>query len=376
MSKSLHVISFDVPFPPDYGGVIDIYYKLKSLHEKGIVITLHCFQDKRIKQETLLTICREVIYYPRKTGFNYFLGNLPYIVNTRVSDKLILNLMKDNYPILFEGIHTTALLKDLRLKERIKLVRMHNIEDEYYKELAATENNIFRKYYFTSESIKLQYYQKNLDQADYILPISEFDREKILHILPDYDPQKVITVPPFHSNSEVVGKEGFGDYALYHGNLSVNENNKAALFLVKKVFNDIGVELIIAGNSPKSQLMNSYLRYKNINIRDNPNIHLINALIANAHINILPTFQESGIKLKLLNSLFRGRFCLVNSKMLYGTGLEQICNIAETPLDFKNLIPKLMSKKFDMMEINNRKKVLSERYDNRKNAEKIFNLLP
>ena len=27
----LHVVSFQVPFPPDYGGVIDVYYKLKAL---------------------------------------------------------------------------------------------------------------------------------------------------------------------------------------------------------------------------------------------------------------------------------------------------------------------------------------------------------
>ena len=30
-SRRLHVVSLQVPFPPDYGGVIDIYYKLKAL---------------------------------------------------------------------------------------------------------------------------------------------------------------------------------------------------------------------------------------------------------------------------------------------------------------------------------------------------------
>ena len=31
----LHVVSFQVPFPPDYGGLIDVYYKLKALKEAG-----------------------------------------------------------------------------------------------------------------------------------------------------------------------------------------------------------------------------------------------------------------------------------------------------------------------------------------------------
>lgn len=30
-SRRFHVVSLQVPFPPDYGGVIDIYYKLKAL---------------------------------------------------------------------------------------------------------------------------------------------------------------------------------------------------------------------------------------------------------------------------------------------------------------------------------------------------------
>ena len=47
MNKHLHIVSFDVPYPPDYGGAIDVYYKLKALHEEGIKIYLHCFEYGR-----------------------------------------------------------------------------------------------------------------------------------------------------------------------------------------------------------------------------------------------------------------------------------------------------------------------------------------
>lgn len=39
----LHIVAFDVPYPPDYGGVIDIFYKLKSLNDAGCKIYFHCF---------------------------------------------------------------------------------------------------------------------------------------------------------------------------------------------------------------------------------------------------------------------------------------------------------------------------------------------
>ena len=44
--KKLHIISFDNPYPPVYGGVIDVFYKIKDLHAEGYEIYLHCFVDE------------------------------------------------------------------------------------------------------------------------------------------------------------------------------------------------------------------------------------------------------------------------------------------------------------------------------------------
>ena len=43
-NKKLHLISFDVPFPANYGGVIDVFHKINSLHKIGVKVILHCFQ--------------------------------------------------------------------------------------------------------------------------------------------------------------------------------------------------------------------------------------------------------------------------------------------------------------------------------------------
>ena len=43
-NSELNIVSFDVPYPPDYGGAIDIYYKIATLNNLGIKIYLHCFQ--------------------------------------------------------------------------------------------------------------------------------------------------------------------------------------------------------------------------------------------------------------------------------------------------------------------------------------------
>lgn len=41
-SDFLNIICFDVPFPADYGGAIEEFYKIKSLHAAGVKIYLHC----------------------------------------------------------------------------------------------------------------------------------------------------------------------------------------------------------------------------------------------------------------------------------------------------------------------------------------------
>ena len=49
----LNIVSFDVPYPPNYGGAIDIYFKLETLNDLGVKIYLHCFQYGRSDSKRL-----------------------------------------------------------------------------------------------------------------------------------------------------------------------------------------------------------------------------------------------------------------------------------------------------------------------------------
>ena len=145
MTKKLHIISFDVPYPADYGGVMDVYYKVKSLSESGIEIFLHVFHYGRKKQDILLKYCSGVHYYKRKTTLFNAMGHLPYVVKSRYDPKLAKNIERIDAPILFEGLHTTYVLKKKIVKDRKLIVRTHNIEHQYYKQLAMNEANLIRK---------------------------------------------------------------------------------------------------------------------------------------------------------------------------------------------------------------------------------------
>jgi len=129
-NKHLHIISFDVPYPPNYGGVIDVFYKIKSLNELGIKVHLHCFEYGRAEARVLESICEKVHYYKRSMQKRYLFNPLPFVVVSRTSEKLSQNLLRDKHPILFEGLHCCFLLNDNRLNDRLKIARSHNIEHD------------------------------------------------------------------------------------------------------------------------------------------------------------------------------------------------------------------------------------------------------
>ncbi len=329
--RILHIVAFDVPFPANYGGVIDIYYKIKAIYEEGIDIKLHVYNyGRKLSKSELSKYCSEINYYSRKIYKNPFMGTLPYIVNSRNSSDLLNNLQKDQAPILFEGLHCTYYLAHPSLQNRVKIVRTHNIEHHYYKHLESSESKYFKKYFFRIEAEKLKKHQEILKHANIIAAISPNDTS--------YFNKKfgnTIYIPAFHSNNKMVKPDNKGDFVLYHGNLSVPENYNAAKQLILNVFSKIKTRAIIAGNNPPKELITLCNMHQNVELKYNLSTDEIHQLIENAHINVLYTNQNTGIKLKLLNALYLGRFSIVNSLMVEGSGLEKLCTISN---NFQNII--------------------------------------
>jgi len=97
-------------------------------------------------------------------------------------------------------------------------------------------------------------------------------------------------------------------------------------------------------------------------------------LIINAHIHLLITFQDTGIKLKLINALFGGRFSLTNHTMINNTHLENLVYSAKTPDEFVRLITQLMPQSFSPNLLNKREQLLLKNVNNNLNAQKLITL--
>lgn len=328
MSNQFHVVSFQVPYPPNYGGVIDVFFRLKALKEAGVSFVLHTFQyDNRETSELLSSFADKVYYYERDVTLMNQCSLLPYIVKTRKNKQLLDRLCVDDAPIWFEGLHTTAWLTHPRLKGRKLYVRMHNIEAAYYLNLAKASSTIKEKLFFLLEAFRLNRYEKVLASSDGIFAISTIEQS---YFKDKYPQVHSFLMPAFHAEKKGTSKQkGQGDYILYHGNLQVAENQKAVDFLLKELAPKLTIPLYIAGTGA-SRFAKQASGFELVHLFDTITTDKLNHLIEQAKANILITFQATGLKLKLLHAMEYGGFCIVNTPMVEGSSLGENCLIADT----------------------------------------------
>lgn len=370
--KHVHIVTHDVPWPADYGGVIDPLYTLKALHALGIHIHLHCFTKGRSPKAELEKYCTCVFYYPRNKNSSSFSLRTPLIVNSRVHTDLLSNLQNDNYPVLLEGIHCSYYLNNGQLNNRKVVLRLFNTEYKYYRQLAACESNLFRKIYFLHESRLLKKYEREIAQKATILALSDQD---VTIYREEFGADHIAFLPAFLPYSMAAGKTGNGNYCLYHGNLAINENEEAATWLLQHVFNKVELPFVIAGKNPSKKLERLAHRRQHTCLVSNPTDKEMLDMIGKAHVHVLPSFNNTGIKLKLMNAVFNGRHCLVNKAGVEGSGLETLCHIAEDALSFQQKIRELYQQPFTTEDLEKRQDLLLNTYNNEKNARELMTFL-
>jgi hypothetical protein len=373
MDLSLQIVCFNVPYPPNYGGAIDVYFKIKALSDLGVDIRLHCFTyDQYQPASELHRFCSSIHYYRRAGDIFQHMSAQPFIITSRKSRRLLKNISSDASPILFEGIHTTGFVDHDLLQNHKKMVRMHNVESAYYKKLSKWEKNVIKSTYLQLESTRLANYEERLYYSDAtFLTISNFDQ---LY----YSSQhrgNVCLIYPFHPFQKVESKTGSGKYVFLHADFSISDNKAWVEQLIEDIYQEIAFPIIIAGKNADQLNVQKNAVFANIQIESNVSQERMFQLIQNAHINIVQAFNSEGFKLKLLYSLFLGRHCIANNYILKGTELNDLCHQANSPSEVLNTINKLELQPFENKDIELREEKLMKRFSNLTYAQKIVDLI-
>jgi hypothetical protein len=269
-----------------------------------------------------------------------------------------------------EGIHCTYFVQSGDLPKERCFVRLHNVEHRYYHQLWETSSSFFKKLYFERESKLLYEYEKDLANKATFWTVCEHDlqvfHEELGYPGVDYLP---LFMPEYRP--EYDGR--MGSFCLYHGNLSVPENEYAATWLLENIFADLEIPFVVAGKNPSPKLEKLAHKKMHTCLVANPLEKEMQEMIRMAQVNILPSFNNTGIKLKLVNALYMGKHCIVNNAGVEGTGLEGCCTIANTTADMKAAVAAKFETPFEESDFNNRVGTLNHLFDNRKNASQMIN---
>ena len=370
MNKTIHIVSFDVPYPPDYGGVMDVFYRIVALFDAGFDIHLHCFEYGRGEQKELEKYTKSVTYYQRLGKFFSSLKKTPMIVASRSNQTLLANLLIDKHPILFEGQHCTAFLNHPKLKNRTKLVRIHNVEHHYYKALAANEKSTLKRAFFKQEAAKLKKTEHTLALASHLLCITEKDKN---YYATKFNNVSYLPVAfPLTFSTTEKKKQPF---TLFHGNLSVGENINAVNWLLRDIAPRLNHKLIIAGKNPTKELVKKAAVISNVELVENPDKSKMQTLMDETKAHLLITFQKTGIKLKLLNALTTNGDVVVNQKMVENTNLAKFCTIKETATEFINYLNGKAAEAITPLQFEQRKTSITAHYSPDVHVEIINDLL-
>lgn len=372
MSRYLHIVSFDIPYPANYGGAMDVFYKIRTLHESGIRIILHCYYKGSLHHEPALeSLCHRVYYYPRRTTLWQNFSRLPYTVVSRPTEPLLTDLLQDDYPILFEGLVCCQLLTHPALRTRARFFRECNIEHDYYRALGKASQSLWKKMFFSIEARKLQRYElKHLLSVNAIFAVAHQDEAHFRQMFPT---TPVVYIPSFHPENIPAYPTDRGKYILYHGNLSVAENHKAAVHIITHIAPQLpDLSFVIAGLHPSKPLQTIAAGQPNVRLIDSPSDEEMQTLIAEAQIHLLITFQGTGLKLKLLNVLYTGRHIVVNPPMVVGTELSGLCHIGQNTAQLAALCRQYFGKPFTEEESLQRQALLQSTFANRHLVETLI----
>lgn len=213
--------------------------------------------------------------------------------------------------------------KNKKVRAKKSFIRMHNIESEYYLELAKSDKKKYKRVLYKIDSKRLKKIENELiNFYDQLLFISESEREtfskrridKKLNILPASVPLSIEgkSFPITPNNFQLLS---FGDFTL-------DINKKGLIWFLDNVWPIIirenkNAKLKIAGNGAAF-----FKDYEKDNIEILGYVEDLQALFNEMQYIIVPLLEGAGVKIKLVESLLMKKTIITTSKGIEGTDLK------------------------------------------------------
>lgn len=392
MSKKILIIGNDFPYPPNHGGRVDIFERIKVLKELNFEIYLISTVKNLPSADEILymnNLIKENFIIHRKQSILALLSLNPYQVVSRDNSDDIYSIIHKIKDIeldicIIEGHYGLKIFKNIIENCTVKksYLRVHNDEKKYFKELAKSTNNIFKKIFYYTESFKFTLFEKRFFDKNIInsfLHISSDECKKYKMIFQDIN--HIFLPASVDVEQFLTYKSKDCKTVLFIGSLFMSNNIEGLMWYLNNLHNKLCLslsdyKLIIAGNT-KGINVNSFIetlaKYKNIEFYDSPSN--LDELYEQATVFINPMLSGAGVKLKTINAVKYG-LPIVSTKVgNEGTGLmnRQDILIADDENDFFDCIVLLLNNEEERKKIViNSQQYIKNAYNQKENLQGII----
>lgn len=380
--KVLHVMN-DFPYPPNHGGIVDIFGRLRCLVELGMdvhaVVTL-----KTRPAEAAISNVRKMVsrldLVDRHPNWKGILSRYPVQVASR--NGLARLQLKNQYDLaLGESDFSFPIFENKTLRADNRVLRIHNDESRYMRELAEVETSRWKRMYYQEETRRFARFSPNAFAAVDALWFSSADQYgDYVRLHPGNNEKATWLPPPVDQDAFISPDIKTSKQVLFVGSLSVHSNIEAIDWYMAGVHPKLkhidGYRFVIAGSTrgiPLSSIIERASLDKHCNlytdVADLSSLYKQSAVFVNCMI------RGASIKMKTVNAAEKGLPVVSTTIGNEGTGFvnEQHLYVADDYAAFTTAISRLFSSPDSGLEMAVRAQdFLRSRY---RHAEQINQLL-
>lgn len=319
------VVCPDFVYPPNHGGRVDIWNRIKALNKLGVCVDIVCTVKNQPLDEYVAVVqkyANKLFLTERKNTIEDMFFYYPLQFHSRRNLK---NIKINNYYdlVLLEDTSVFGILENDTLRYDKLLLRLQNNNNIYYRNLSRSESVLWKKLYFFIESLKF----KKLDKAvmEKVGNVAYISIDEMLHCNKNNNIKKVFFLPAAIDLN--IKKQSLSSHTvLLLGNLFMPNNQEGIKFYMEKIHPKLldvdNYKLIIAGNSRGISLKWLDLlcsRYNNIKIYDSPKT--LESIYAASSVFVNPLLHGAGVKLRTINAIENGMPVVSTKVGNEGTGL-------------------------------------------------------
>lgn len=355
--KKILLVSPDFPYPPNHGGRVDIWGRIKVLHEMGFSIDLLATVKEQPLPRDIEIVNQYVdklILCKRSSGIHLLLMPKPYQLATRIPLSHIILPQEYDFALL-ETEYVAPVLNNNTLRANCLILREHNDEAAYSGALARSTSSVLKKIFYAFDSVKFKMISSRLKKRiRNIMFIShdEYDRfiARTCSSGVAYNP---IFLPPPLGKLKLTILPLVTKNVLFVGSLFMPNNVSAVKWYLEHVHQRLldipEYKFIIAGNTKGADpFFINYIKYlcethNEIIFYENPDD--IGHIYNQCSVFVNPMHHGAGVKLKTINAIESGLAVISTSVGKEGTGFKDLVHlrVADSAEDFVGAVRDLIS---------------------------------